>query len=115
MSFEQAKQDFLSSIEEQNHMFSSTMSFIDEWYSVTSTAFNNGSVFNQANENQGSAKVLGLGVDLELSAEQVLRCFGEHYRDVLATPDAQNHFNLRRLLNDGLCDISFETFPLKRK
>jgi hypothetical protein len=58
---------------------------------------------------------LALASELNLSKEQTLQSFGEHYRDVLATPGQQNHFNLRRLMEHGLVDISFETFPLTRR
>jgi len=34
---------------------------------------------------------------------------------VLATPDVDNHHNLRRVLRDGLGDISFDQFPLTAK
>jgi hypothetical protein len=50
-----------------------------------------------------------------LSAEQALKCFGEYYRDVLATPGKDNHHNLRRLQADGLADIHFDQPPLRRK
>jgi hypothetical protein len=55
------------------------------------------------------ALLLGLG------NEQVLKCFGEHFRDVLATPNANNHHNLRRLQQEGLVDIQFDHPPLRRK
>lgn len=115
MDFAQSTEAFLTSLDSGEHAFASTLAFIDQWYDATPTAFQNGSINNSANENQGSAKVLGLAFDLKLSQDQVLLCFGEHYRDVLATPDVQNHFNLRRLIKDGLVDIKFETFPLQRR
>jgi len=115
MNFSDSKSAFLLSLNSDQHQFKDTLSFIDRWYNVTNTSFNNGSIHNDASENQGSAKVLALAIELDLSIQQVLACFGEHYRDVLATPNTQNHFNLRRLIKEGLVDISFESFPLKRK
>jgi len=44
-----------------------------------------------------------------------LQCFGQHYRDVLATPEVDNHHNLRRVLKEGLDNISFDQFPLEQK
>jgi hypothetical protein len=115
MEFIQACQQFLHAINEENHHFKDTLTFIDTWYEFSPTAFFNGPVKNGIEENQGSAKVLALGIDLNLSTDQVLRCFGEHYREVLATPGVDNHFNLRRLMKDGFGDVSFEAYPLKRK
>ncbi len=115
MDFATSQQAFQQAIAQDDHLFVTTLAFIDQWYDFTPTAFNNGSVANVATENQGSAKVLALGIDLGLDSLQVLQCFGEHYRDVLATPGVENHFNLRRLVKDGFCDISFEQYPLKRK
>lgn len=115
MDFATSQQAFLQAIAQDDHMFSTTLEFVEQWYDFTPTAFKNGPVANTATENQGSAKVLALGEDLGLDSLQVLQCFGEHYRDVLATPGVENHFNLRRLVKDGFCDVSFEQFPLKRK
>jgi hypothetical protein len=52
---------------------------------------------------------------LGFTTEQVLKCFGEHYRDVLATPGVDNHHNLRRLQAEGLVEIHFDQQPLRRK
>jgi len=110
--FQQAKQDFLNAIQQNDYMFSSTLAFIDLWFTHTPCAFNNGSVYNSAEQNQGSCKVLAFALLEGLTTEQALRCFGEHYRDVIATPETDNHHNLRRLLKEGLEDISFEGTPL---
>lgn len=115
MDFESETQRFLKDIRCDKHMFSATIAFIDQWYDTEKTAFQNGPVSNLASENQGSAKVLALGVDLALTTEQVLRCFGEHYRDVMAHPAENNHHNLRRVLRDGFHEVSFERYPLQRK
>lgn len=110
--FHQARDAFLGALDDPGHTFADTLAFIDRWYVHTPTAFRNGPVGNGADQNQGSCKVLGLAALLGLDRERTLRCFGEHYRDVLATPDADNHHNLRRLLRDGPVDIEFERFPL---
>lgn len=114
-SFEQAKNEFLTALQSDQHLFSTTLSFIENEFNFTPSAFRNGDVANQIDQNQGSCKVFALAQLLELSQEQALRCFGEHYRDVLATPDVDNHHNLRRVLKQGLANIEFDTFPLQQK
>jgi hypothetical protein len=114
-TFEQAKSDFLTAIEADDHLFSSTLEFIAEWFDFTPSAFMNGHVANSVDQNQGSCKVFALAQQLGLSQEQALRCFGEHYRDVLATPQVDNHHNLRRVLHEGLDNITFDQFPLTLK
>jgi hypothetical protein len=113
--FSQAQADFIAALDSNDHLFASTLAFIGQWFDFTPSAFNNGGVQNSAEQNQGSCKVFALAQLLQLSKEQALRCFGEHYRDVLATPDVDNHHNLRRVLRDGLADISFDQFPLTAK
>jgi hypothetical protein len=115
MQFQDAIRHFIDAIAKDDHQFAATLAFVEAWYKFTPTAFDNGDVHNSSLENQGSAKVLALATDLELNSTQVLCCFGEHYRDVLATPHAKNHFNLRRLQRDGFRDIRFDKFPLIRK
>ena len=113
--FDQAKADFIAALPQSDFEFASTLSFIDTWFDFTPSAFDNGGVKNGQDQNQGSCKVFALSELLSLSKEQTLQCFGEHYRDVLATPDVDNHHNLRRVLRDGTADIHFDSFPLKQK
>ncbi|WP_317932752.1 HopJ type III effector protein [Halioxenophilus sp. WMMB6] len=113
--FNTAKETFLAGLASNDFMFATTLAFIDTWYDYTPTAFCNGDVQNQADQNQGSAKVFGLSQLLELTKEQTLQCFGEHYRDVLATPEVNNHHNLRRVLREGIGNITFDQFPLAPK
>ncbi len=110
--FSQDLETFLTGLASERHRFADTLAFIDRWYSHCPTAFANGPVRNGADQNQGTCKVLGLAMLLGLDREQTLRCFGEHYREVLATPAGDNHHNLRRLLREGLVDIHFDSFPL---
>ena len=113
--FQQAKETFLQQLNSDEHVFTTTLEFIETWFDFTPSAFQNGSVANAVDQNQGSCKVFALAQLLELTQEQALRCFGEHYRDVVATPEVDNHHNLRRLLKEGLADISFDSFPLTQK
>ena len=59
--------------------------------------------------------MFALGQLLQLDKDTTLRLFGEHYRDVVATPDVDNHHNLRRVLREGTGNITFDQFPLKAK
>jgi hypothetical protein len=113
--FNQALPGFLAAIATDIHQFSSTLAFINQWFDFTPSAFRNGKVSNTAEQNQGSCRVLAMALLLGLTAEQTLKCFGEHYRDVLATPAADNHHNLRRLQAEGLVDIHFDHTPLRFK
>lgn len=113
--FSQAKHRFLQSTESDQHLFADTLAFIAQWFDFTPSAFRNGHVSNSSEQNQGSCKVFAMASLLDLDPQQALRCFGEHYRDVLATPDADNHHNLRRVLAQGLSDIEFDHFPLQFK
>lgn len=113
--FEQAKELFLEQLTQQDFQFETTLSFIEQYYLFTPSAFNNGGVLNNAEQNQGSCKVFALAQLLNLSKDQALSCFGQHYRDVLATPEVDNHHNLRRVLKEGLDNITFSQFPLQDK
>jgi len=113
--FESAKIDFLRQLALDNFVFESTLEFIETHFNFTPSAFNNGGVLNTLEQNQGSCKVFALAQLLELTQQQALQCFGQHYRDVLATPEVDNHHNLRRVLKEGLDNISFDQFPLEQK
>ena len=114
-NFDTAKSELIASLNTGEHMFSTTLAFIESWYEFTPTAYDNGGVVNQADQNQGSAKVFALGQLLNLTKEQTLLCFGEHYRDVVATPEVDNHHNLRRVLREDTSNINFDKFPLKSR
>ncbi len=113
--FDNALANQLAAIQTDTYQFSSTLGFIEQWFDFTPCAFRNGAVRNTADQNQGSCRVLAMALMQGLATEQALKCFGEHYRDVLATPDLNNHQNLRRLLAEGLVDIHFDHQPLGRK
>lgn len=113
--FDKALSDFLIAIDKDTHQFASTLAFINQWFDFTPSAFRNGKVNNTAEQNQGSCRALAMASMLGLTGEQALKCFGEHYRDVVATPGVDNHHNLRRLQAEGLVNIQFDHPPLRRK
>ncbi len=114
-TFDEATHTFLTSLSSNQHPFDNTLQFIEEWFAHTPSAFRNGPIENGISENQASGKVLALAELLSLNHQQLLCCFGEHYRNVMATPDADNHFNLRYLVKTNDTHVEFDQFPLTRK
>ncbi len=106
---------FRSSLHKQDHAFSDTLSFIDECYRYSPSAFRNGPLLNAKGQNEGSCKLLGLILLEGFSAEEALKAFGEHYRHVLASPEGTDHPNIRALMATGLSGVAFEQAPLTRK
>ncbi|AHL32241.1 HopJ type III effector protein [Pseudomonas brassicacearum] len=97
------------------HAFADTLAFIAAGYDYQPQAFDNGGVQNAAGQNEGSCKTLGLALLEGLSDEEALLAFGEHYRSVLATPEGNDHGNIRALMAHGLAGVKFEAQPLQRR
>lgn len=95
--------------------FVDVIAYIEEHYIHTATAFNNGSVQNEATQNQGSAKVFAFARLNQLSKEDTLLLFAEHYQAVLDNPDGQDHQNIRQFMIHGWDGITFEGEALKGK
>ncbi len=110
-----ALQDFRAHLRSEHFAFADTLAFIAEHYDYRPSAFHNGAVENAAGQNEGSCKTLGLALLEDLSLEEALLCFGEHYRSVLADPDGSDHGNIRALMDTGLAGVRFERLPLTRK
>lgn len=93
--------------------FNDVIALIDSAFTFTPTAFTNGDVSNEANQNNGSCKLLALGQHLKLNQAQTLALFGSFYReDVLKNPDGNDHANIRNFMKTGHEGVAFETFPL---
>ena len=72
---------------------------IDAAYTYAPTAFANGSLVNQAGENEGSCKLFAFAKINNLDEEKTLACFGAYYReDVLQNPSSDNHQNIRNFI-----------------
>lgn len=106
---------FLSRLncDEPGVQFSETLALIDSRYQFTPTAFDNGSLHNAANQNNGSCKCFAFAKVMELDERQTLRLFGEHYRQVLATPDAADHQNIRQFMRNGWAGIRYPIIPIE--
>ena len=96
-------------------VFSDTMNIIEALYDFTPSAFNNGDIRNEAGENNGSCKLFAFAKLNDFSEAETLACFAEYYRDVLATPDGDDHQNIRNFMNTGWTGIQFDSNPLSEK
>ncbi|SHL72539.1 HopJ type III effector protein [Chitinophaga jiangningensis] len=95
--------------------FKEVIEFIETYYQHQPTAFKNGAAYNEATQNQGSAKVFSFAQQNQLSKEDTLCLFAEHYQAVLHTPDATDHQNIRQFMQHGWAGISFEGQALTAK
>lgn len=95
--------------------FKDVIEFIEARYQHTPTAFKNGDAYNEATQNQGSAKVFSLAKLNNLSKEDTLYLFAEHYKAVLDTPDGTDHQNIRQFMAHGWGGIVFEGQALAAK
>ncbi|OOQ61599.1 HopJ type III effector protein [Mucilaginibacter pedocola] len=105
----------LTALKENNVAFSEVLKFIDERYTHQPTAFKNGETYNEATQNQGSARVFAFAKLNNLDQEDTLQLFAEHYRDVLADPEGTGHQNIRQFMAHGWAGIVFEGEALTAK
>lgn len=110
-------QEFIQMLSNQPEQvtFVDTLAVIDAYYDFTPTAFSNGELTNAAGENNGSCKIFAFGLLHDLTAEQALTCFGEHYRGVLAEPAGLGHQNIRCFIKQGWAGIHYQGQPLTSK
>jgi len=88
--------------------FKEVIEFIETYYQHTPTAFKNGAQYNEATQNQGSAKVFAFAQLNNLNREDTLYLFAEHYQSVLANVDGTDHQNIRQFMVHGWSGIVFE-------
>lgn len=88
--------------------FAQVIEFIETHYQHEPTAFKNGDAFNEAAQNQGSAKVFAFAQLNELSEAETLYLFAEHYQSVLANASGTDHQNIRQFIANGWNGIVFE-------
>ncbi len=98
----------ISASKENSIKFTDVLALIDTYYTHQPTAFKNGDTYNEATQNQGSAKVLTFAKLNDLSAEDTLYLFAEHYQAVLTHPDATDHQNIRQFMAHGWAGVVFE-------
>ena len=95
--------------------FKEVIEFIETYYTHQPTAFKNGDAYNEATQNQGSAKVFSFAQLNNLSKEDTLYLFAEHYQSVLNTPNGADHQNIRQFITHGWSGIAFEGKALVAK
>jgi len=89
--------------------FNDTLATIDALYGFTPTSFKNGSLLNEAGQNNGSCKLFSFALLHGLSQQQTLNCFGTYYRDdVLKHPEATDHQNIRNFISTGWAGVEFD-------
>ena len=96
-------------------IFSDVIATIDAHYDYTPQAFRNGEATNAAGTNEGSCKVFSFAQLNDLEQAQTLACFAEHYRGVLATPEGDDHGNIRNFIKTGWAGVSFDGVALREK
>lgn len=95
--------------------FRDVIEFIDTHYQHQPTAFKNGDAYNDATQNQGSARAFAFAQLNNLSAADTLYLFAEHYQAVLDTPQGTDHQNIRQFMSHGWGGIAFEGQALTAK
>lgn len=105
----------LQQLNNQSIAFKDVIEFIETYYQHQPTAFKNGEAYNEATQNQGSAKVFAFAQLNNLSKEDTLKLFAEHYQAVLNHPDATDHQNIRQFMAKGWDGVAFEGEALTAK
>lgn len=95
--------------------FAETMQVIEENYNFTPTTFTNGEITNKAGENSGSCKLFAFAKLQNLTKEETLFCFGEHYQSVLDDANGTSHQNIRNFIKTGFKGLSFDKNTLVLK
>lgn len=96
--------------------FTDTIATIEDTYTFTPTAFQNGLQHNAAGENSGSCKLFAFAQLQNLTEAETLSCFGAfYYNDVLKNPNGTDHQNIRNFIKTGWNGIQFEGEALALK
>jgi hypothetical protein len=95
--------------------FNDVIVFIDENYNFKPVGFVNGSIVNEANQNNGSCKIFSFAKLNNLSEKDTLALFGDFYRnDVLQNPEGEDHQNIRNFIKYGWNGIQFTEDALEK-
>ena len=105
----------INKLKDNSLPFKDVIEFIETYYQHQPTAFKNGELQNEATQNQGSAKVFTFAQLNNLSKEDTLCLFAEHYQSVLNNPEGTDHQNIRQFIIHGWPGIVFEGQALHAK
>ena len=95
--------------------FNDVIVFIDENYNFKPVKFVNGTIVNEANQNNGSCKIFSFAKMNNLSEKDTLALFGDFYRnDVLQNPEGEDHQNIRNFIKYGWNGILFTEDALEK-
>jgi len=98
----------IKKLKDNSLTFKEVIEFIETHYQHQPTAFKNGDAYNEASQNQGSAKVFTFAKLNNLNEEDTLHLFAEHYRSVLDNPNGTDHQNIRQFMTHGWPGVIFE-------
>ena len=107
--------NILHLLKQNKLQFTDVIKFIETYYQHEPTAFKNGDAYNEATQNQGSAKVLAFAKLNGLIKADTLYLFAEHYQSVLANPHGSDHQNIRQFMLNGWPGVVFEGEALTTK
>ncbi len=105
----------INELKANTRTFKQVLELIETYYQHQPTAFKNGEAYNEATQNQGSARVFAFAQLNNLSKEDTLYLFAEHYQSVLANPHGTDHQNIRQFIKHGWSGIAFEGHALLAK
>jgi hypothetical protein len=105
----------LKKLKDDSSSFKEVIGFIETFYEHQPTAFKNGQVYNEATQNQGSAKIFSFAQLNKLDKADTLSLFAEHYQSVLKNPDGTDHQNIRQFMIHGWAGVTFEGVALRAK
>lgn len=88
--------------------FEEVIDMIDTHYEYGLIEFKNGDIINEAGTNEGSAKILSYAALSDMDKETTLKLWGQYYRDVLKTPESEDHQNIRNFMKYGWEGVPFE-------
>jgi hypothetical protein len=105
----------IKNLKDNKVSFKEVLEFIETYYQHQPTAFKNGDAHNEATQNQGSAKVFAFAQINNLSKEDTLYLFAEHYQSVLNNLNGTDHQNIRQFMLNGWDGVKFEGVCLVAK
>lgn len=105
----------IKNLKDNKVSFKEVLEFIETYYLHQPTAFKNGDAQNEATQNQGSAKVFAFAQLNNLSKEDTLYLFAEHYQSVLNNLNGTDHQNIRQFMLNGWDGVKFEGTCLTAK